>query len=191
MRSVAMQFPLRSAFLAIPLEGDAKARFQALQQPLADHSHALSLQNPDSPHLTLYFWPSVLKIEWEGIRAKAAEIAGRTAPFTLQTTGVETFGDHGRDRVLFLSVAFSPELAMLKKLCPWPNPRTSEGDAQAFHPHVTLARVRHPERFSIAKKKILKSLADAEFDIRVDRIRLYADVDGAKQTPLEEFAFAA
>jgi 2'-5' RNA ligase len=151
----------------------------------------------ESPHLTLYFWPEVLKIEWEPIRVKAAEIAGRTQPFTLKTTGIETFGpfdrlrasERGKDHVLYLGVAFSPELATIKKLCPWPNPRTPTGDAQEFHPHITLARVRHPERFAIVKKKILKQLADAAFDIRVDRLRLYAEVDGVKQALIEEFAF--
>ncbi len=179
---IAFHFPLKSAFLALPLEGEAKKYFQMLQGKLVPFSDILRFQNPQSPHLTLQFWKEVMEIEYAPIVTKAKEIASRSQSFALQITGAETFGARGEDRVLFLNVAFSPELATLKKLCPWPSDKP-------FAPHITLARIGHPQRFAVVKKKVMKMLEGCGFAMQVDRLRLYAEVEGRKQTVLEEFLF--
>lgn len=181
--SIALHFPLRSAFLALPLEGDSKRQFQALQDALKPYARILRFQDPKSPHLTLQFWREVMEIEYRPIVKKVEEMAARTSPFTLQVIGTETFQSHGENRVLFLTIAFSPELATLKKLCPWFH------EEHGFQPHITLARIAHPQRFARAQKKILKELDGASFPITVDRLRLYGDVDGRKQTVIGEFVF--
>ncbi len=176
------QFPLRSTFLALPLEDAALDEFRRLQAGLREFGDSLTFQNPDTPHLTLMFWPEVGELEYAGIGEQAAKIAAKTPAFRLNITGPGTFGERGRDTVLFFEVAFSPELALLKKSCPWT-------DRRAFHPHVTIARVHHPERFAIAKKEVCKRLA-ARFAVPAATLRLYGNVDGKKQTPLRDFAFA-
>jgi 2'-5' RNA ligase len=179
---VDVQFPLRSVFLALPLEGQPKWQFQALQEELQSFADILRFQNPQSPHLTLMFWPGVGALECKGIGEQAQKIASLHAPFAMKVTGAETFGNRGEDHVLFLSVAFSDELARVKKTCPW-------SDGRPFAPHITLARVGHPQRFNTVKKKVMKILEGTAFDIPVDRLRLYAEVNGVKQTPLEDFVF--
>lgn len=176
-------FPLCSLFLALPLEGQPKWQFQALQEELKQFSDILRFQNPASPHLTLMFWPSVGEIEYKGIAEQAGKIAALHAPFTMQVTEAETFGNRGEDHVLFLTVGFSDELARVKKTCPW-------SDGRPFSPHITLARIGHPQRFNTVKKKVMKVLEGIAFDIPVDRLRLYGEVNGAKQTPLEDFPFS-
>ncbi len=122
------------------------------------------------------------ELEYRGIVAQSHKIAAMHAPFTMLVTEADTFGNRGEDRVLFLSIGFSDQLARVKKSCPW-----SEG--RAFSSHITLARVGHPQRFNTVKKKVMKALEGITFDIPVDRLRLYAEVNGAKQTPLEDFPF--
>lgn len=175
-------FPLRSVFLALPLEGNPKWQFQALVEELRPYEDILRFQNPASPHLTLMFWPSVGTLEYKGIVEQAGKIAALHAPFTMNVTGAETFGNRGEDHVLFLPIGFSEELARVKKTCPW-------SDGRPFAPHITLARIGHPQRFNTVKKKVMKVLDGISFDIPVDRLRLYAEVNGAKQTPLEDFPF--
>ncbi|MEK7218587.1 MAG: 2'-5' RNA ligase family protein, partial [Patescibacteria group bacterium] len=121
-----------------------------------------------------------MEIEYGQILKQSQEIARKAKPFSLKIEGAGTFGSRGEDRVLFLVVPFSEELARVRKLCPWPS-------AQPFSPHITLARIRHPQRFRIEKKKIMKRVEDAEFTMDASVLRLYAEVHGAKQTPLEEF----
>jgi 2'-5' RNA ligase len=175
-----LRFPLPSTFLALPLEGQPKWQFQVLVEELKPFEDILRFQNPRSPHLTLYYWKETLELEFQGIVRQAEKIATAHHPFTMKVTGVETFGNHGEDRVLFLTIAFSEELARLKKACPWP-------EGRPFAPHITLARIDHPQRFNVLKKKVMKALEDITFDIPVDRLRLYAEVNGVKQTALQDF----
>lgn len=177
-----LPFPLRSTFLALPLEGQPKWQFQALVEELKPYVDILRFQNPQSPHLTLMFWPSVGELEYQGISAQAEKIAALHASFTMKVTGAGTFGSHGEDHVLFLEIAFSDELARVKKTCPW-------SDGKPFAPHITLARIGHPQRFNVLKKKVMKALEGTAFDIPVDRLRLYAEVNGVRQTMLEDFLF--
>jgi len=180
---VVLTFPLHSVFLALPLEGDAQEKFREIQERLRPFEECLRFQNPRSPHLTLHFFPEVLELEYKGIVCQAEKIASKAMPFVFSTLEAGTFGSRGRDSVLFLTVAFSSQMASLKKLCPW-----SEG--RPFLPHITLARVGHPEAFTVARKKVMKVLRDVRFSIPVDRLRLYGERDGVKQTVLQEFPFA-
>lgn len=142
-----MDFPVRSAFLALPLEGNAKQNFQELQGRLSAYADILNFQNPETPHLTLQFWHELLEIEYAHVLPLAEGIAKRTNPFTLRTIEAETFGKAGSERVLYLPVAFSDELARVKKQCPWPN-------VQPFMPHITIACIRHPQRFVVEKNPL-------------------------------------
>lgn len=178
-----LRFPLKSFFVAIPLEGEAKERFLQLRSALEPYRDFLSLQKPETPHLTLRFWREVMEIEHGQIVRECVKVAQRSSSFVLPVDGADTFGSRGEDRVLFLSVAFSPELATLKKLCPWPN-------EQPFHPHITLARVTRPQTFTVHRKKILKTLGTPSFAMDVDRLRAYAAVEGVHQTPLRDFRLA-
>ncbi len=180
--AVPVVFPLRACFIALPLEGQAREQYRKIQERLRPYEEILRFQNAASVHLTLMYWPEVMAIEYGQIRSQLGKIAVRTSPFTMQVTGVGTFGSRGEDHVLFLDIAFSDVLAHLKKMCPWPN-------SKPFAPHITLARVQHPQRFRVQKKVILKLLKDVEFPIPCDRLRLYAEVEGRKQTPLEDFVF--
>lgn len=175
-------FPLRSFFLALPLEREAKWQFQALQESLKPFENLLSFQNPRTPHLTLRFWREVMEIEYGDIVSRAQAIAAKIHPFTLPCIGAKAFGSRGEERVLFLDVAFSEELARIKKLCPWPN-------EQPFVPHITLARIAHSQRFAVQRKKVFKALEPCTFPILFDRLCLYAEIGGQKQTPLLEFVF--
>ena len=177
-----LHFPLHSTFLAIPLEGGAKHAFHEFQHRLKEFDDIFRFQNPQSPHLTLQFWKEVMEIEYYQIIPQVKKIADGMQPFTLKVQGVSTFGSRGEDRVLYLDIPFSEELARLKKRCPW-------SSGEAFTPHITLARMKHPQKFAVHKKKIMKSIADAAFEVNVDRLRLYGEIDGVKQTMIEEFLF--
>ncbi len=177
-----LHFPLHSTFLAIPLEGQSKNAFQEAQSRLKEFDAIFRFQNPDSPHLTLQFWKEVMEIEYYQIIPQSKKIADSSSPFSLKVQGVSTFGSRGEDRVLYLDVPFSDELARLKKRCPWPN-------SEPFTPHITLAWIKHPGKFAVHKKKILKVIGEVEFEMRVDRVRLYAEVGGVKQVPIQDFNF--
>jgi 2'-5' RNA ligase len=78
-----LAFPLRAAFLAIPLEDNAKWQFQALQEAIREYENILSFQNPQSPHLTLQFWQELMEIEFHQIVKQTEKIASTIKPFFL------------------------------------------------------------------------------------------------------------
>ncbi len=185
-----LRFPLQSAFLAIPLEDEAKAFFGELQDRLQKYSDIFTFQKRESPHLTLQFWKELMEIEYGQVVPQCRKIAEATAPFRLVIDGIGTFGKRGDTRVLYLDVPFSEPLARLKKRCPWPSaPDESAppGEERLFRPHITLARIKHPQRFVITEKDIQKLLKGISLSMPVKRLRLYANVDGIHQTALHEF----
>jgi 2'-5' RNA ligase len=164
------------------LEGKPKWLFQAAQEALREYEEVLSFQNPQTPHLTLQYWPQLMEIEYGRICQQAVKLSSHVASFSLKVLGAKAFGSRGEDHVLYLDIPFSDELARLKKACPWPS-------AQPFSPHITLARIRHPQRFHIHKKHVMKALSDVSFELPVSMLRLYGEVHGRKQTPLQDFSF--
>ncbi|MBI3331532.1 2'-5' RNA ligase family protein [Candidatus Peregrinibacteria bacterium] len=180
----ALSFPLRSVFLGLPLEGDAKKQFRMLQDALKPFENILRFQSPETPHLTLQFWPTLMEIEYGQIEKQIPLIAEKHESFSLKIEGVEFFGKHGDDHVMHLSVPFSEPLARLRKSCPWPLDRP-------FHPHITLARIDHPQRFVREKKKVLKALGSVSFEMPVNLLRLYGNVAGKSQTPIADFPLDA
>jgi 2'-5' RNA ligase len=181
-----LSFPLKSAFLAIPLEGFAKEKFIVLQKELDEFSDFLKFQNPKTPHLTLYYWKELMEIEYNEVLQKTEKVAERTVPFTLHVNGGGTFGKSGDERVLYLSVAFSPELGVLKKSCPWPNPPD-----QPFSPHITVARISHAQKFMVYRKQIMKTFHNISFDVPANLLRFYAKIDGERETPLHDYPIIA
>lgn len=174
--------PLQAAFLALPLPEEAAAHFRDLQNRLTGFTHILRLQDAASPHLTLQYWPALMEIEVRQVLQQAAQIASRTRPFDLLIEGFEIFNQQGEDRVLYLAVPFSEPLARVKKLCPW-------SSGKPFFPHITLARISHPQRFQAMKKDILKKLHGASFTAHMDCLRLYGMVKNKRQIPLRDFPF--
>ncbi|MDO8648974.1 MAG: 2'-5' RNA ligase family protein [Candidatus Peregrinibacteria bacterium] len=173
-------FPLRSCFVAVPLTGDALAHFLSVQDALKPWSEILRFQKRETPHLTLQFWKEILEIEYTQLLKQVPTIAGKAEPFTLRIAGVDAFRSRGLANVLFLDVPFSEPLARLKKLCPWPS-------IGPFHPHVTIARIRHPQRFVTEEKRIMKAIVNTSFTMEVDQLTLYATVGEQNQTPLLTF----
>lgn len=172
-----LSFPLQRAFIALPLEGEAKKRFHDLQNSLNEYENIFRFQNPDSPHLTLYYWNELMQIEFDDVVKKLETIASKTSPFTIQVNGVEASGKP--PKVLWMTIDRSDELARLKKLCPWPNTRP-------FHPHVTVARMRNPNDFIVHQKKIMKLFKNISLRVQFDRIRLYGEVEGVRQTEITD-----
>ena len=179
---MSLIFPLRSAFLALPLTGEAKRQFSDIVESLELLQDSVRFQHINSPHLTLQFWPELTEDDYEDVLRQAGTIAAGSKPFEITVIGAGTFSFHGDDKILFLSIQPSSELEVVRKLCPWLSDRP-------FAPHITLARVKHSDRFAQQKSEAMKVLQDVRFLVRFDRLRLYGEVERVKQTPIQDFEF--
>lgn len=179
-----LSFPLCHAFLALPLKGESKDAFRDIQSRLQEYEEIFRFQNSETAHLTLHFFGTLMQIEYAEILRKAEMISARMKQFTLQVTGTGVFEGRDPSRVLFLTIDRSEDLSKLKKLCPWPN-------KTPFFPHITLARMKNPMSFVVHRKKIMKLLKDVSFSIPVTCLRLYAEIDGEQQIPIQDFSLGS
>ncbi len=105
----------------------------------------MSWVRPSSIHLTLKFLGEVEEARIAGI-GKALEAAAEgIGPFTVTAEGVGGFPNLKGPRVVWVGIKEEPALIKLQKNI---DVRLSalgfEEEARAFHPHLTLCRVKSP-----------------------------------------------
>ena len=173
---------------------------QSVTQALADFSAALRRKaqalaprarigwvSPEQLHVTSRFIGEVND-------EKAASVAGAlleqlaVQPFDLVMQGAGAFPERGAPRVLWAGiaagreglVAVEAEISARLALC------GIEREERAYHPHVTLARVREPA--GLRPAALFATLADRRFGTsRVEAITLFqsrTSPKGAVYTPL-------
>jgi len=146
-------------FVAIHPPQDLLNRLRQLQEQLqsALPPQALRWTPPDQMHLTLKFLGNVAVESVGEIQAALARSCERVPPLMLRAAGVGCFPDIGKPRVIW--VGLEGDLARLETLQseldlatrPW----CEKSDQRAFHPHLTLGRVRE------ASPRVLKQIATA------------------------------
>ncbi|HVY84953.1 MAG TPA: RNA 2',3'-cyclic phosphodiesterase [Caulobacterales bacterium] len=122
-------------FAAIALPDDVAERLLALQKGVP----GAKWRPREALHLTLRFFGEVQEPLAEELDAFLAEIAARTAPFTLQLKAAGSFG--GRDpHALWIGAEESPALTKLAAGCERAARKLGlKPDPHKFTPHVTLA----------------------------------------------------
>jgi len=126
----------------------------------------------ESLHVTLRFFGEVSEPVAADLDAELAAVPG--APFELMLEGVGSFGE-GRDlRAVWAGVAESQPLRQLAGRCEAAARRAGlEPERRAYHPHITLAYLKHTDPVRAAAwvqgHNLLKSPP-----FRVDRFGLYS-----------------
>jgi 2'-5' RNA ligase len=135
-------------FCAIELTAEVRARMiehiSLLRAKLPDVRAAW--ERADKLHLTLKFFGDVEQARIEALSHATARAAHSIAPFNIVINGAGAFPPHGNPRVLWLGLNDSTgNLSRLHQTLE--NECTAEGfkrEQRPFHPHITLARLRHP-----------------------------------------------
>ncbi|GIW87740.1 MAG: RNA 2',3'-cyclic phosphodiesterase [Isosphaeraceae bacterium] len=99
---------------------------------------------PSRYHLTLAFLGDVAETDLDGLIAAVGEAVRTPLPFALELKGLGAFPNPRRARVLWagLSGAALPRLLALRDDVAAACARVGYRADEAFHPHVTLARLR-------------------------------------------------
>ena len=135
------------AFLAIDLPGSLPLGLAQVQGKLKESGADVRWVPMGNIHLTLKFFGNIPEADVEAIAAAAREAAARQAPFTLQATEPGAFPSVKAPRVVWLGLGgdvlpLSQFYSRLEKafaaLGHLPEDR-------AFHPHLTLGRVKSPQ----------------------------------------------
>jgi len=148
---------------------------------------------PPGWHLTLKFLGDLSTGDVKRVAQAAQEISGDLAPLHVRLGTWGAFPNPKRPRVLWLGVEEgADELTTAARLL---DRRLGElgfaRETRAFHPHLTLARVRSP-REGVRAWQALQGTNERFEPFTADRMVVFQSVlarDGARYTPLAECFF--
>jgi RNA 2',3'-cyclic 3'-phosphodiesterase len=185
------------AFVAVPRDRMWIESAQGLLGRLREKLPDASWTKPQSWHLTIKFLGSVPRASLEPLASAIAPVARETVPGDLLAGGPAIFPPRGPARVLGVGFAPSPALESLSRFAREVDARAKtfgiEEEKRAFHPHVTLARLRHPWPSDAVATFRAEVEAWPFPDWPVRSCVLYEsrlDRSGAIHTPLAEWTFA-
>ena len=137
-------------FCAVELPGDVRERAAAhiarLREAAAGLPLKISWERAEKLHLTLKFLGEIEPARVEALQRAANRAAGSVGKFEARLRGAGAFPASGNPRGLWLGLedetnALAQLQERLEAECALENfPR----EARAFHPHITIARIRIP-----------------------------------------------
>lgn len=184
------------AFAAIDLAPELKIALETLIRDAGKGAKGVKWTRPEGMHLTLKFLGSISDAEVESAKTLLKDIAGRHRPFALELEGTGTFppGERKSPRVLWAGVREAPELMALQN--DFENGFETIGiprEDRAFHPHLTLGRVKSPVGLDAALHELEKYRTKGFGRMTVLRIALFESLlgpGGAEHRKLEEAELA-
>jgi 2'-5' RNA ligase len=179
-------------FIAIEMPEEITAALAALQNDLRRANADVGWTRPENIHLTLKFLGETEERQANEIAQALTTVAAEYQPFTLviNTTGV--FPNARQPRVLWIGLAGEIEAltAMQKRLETALAAIRVRGDEKAFHPHLTIGRVKSKRnvRELIARADVY-SLRAMSFEVReIVLMKSELHPAGSRYTPLAKAA---
>jgi 2'-5' RNA ligase len=135
------------AFLAIDLPGSLRLGLAQVQGKLKESGADVRWVPVGNIHLTLKFFGNVPDGDVEAISAAAREVAAKQAPFQLQVTEPGAFPSVKSPRVVWLGLGGEvvPLAQFYHRLEKAFATLGHLPEDRAFHPHLTLGRVKSPQ----------------------------------------------
>jgi RNA 2',3'-cyclic 3'-phosphodiesterase len=175
------------AFVALDLDEPMRARLEELIGELRDRLEDVRWVRPEGIHLTLRFLGYARRDRLEALIDPLRGLANECPAGAAEVSGLGTFPERGRARVLWIGIHVPRSVLRLQQACERAAVAAGfEAETRPFAPHLTLGRGREP-----APRPTLPA-ADLG-TTRLDALVLYRSQPGAKgslYTPLETFALA-
>jgi 2'-5' RNA ligase len=184
------------AFLAIPSDGLWVESARGLQARLESSLPRAAWTRPASWHLTLKFFERISPERVKAFAEAIGSITGELVPGEMTASGAVVFPPRGPARVLGIGFSPSPALEEVSRLAREAESRARAlglpEEKRAFHPHVTLARLRSPwpeDAVETFRREVAnwtfppwQARAGVLYESRLLR-------EGAEHTPLHEWSF--
>ena len=150
-------------FIAIELPEEVREYLSRCQERLKGAGVNVKWTRPEQIHLTLAFLGNVADDELDALSEAVREAASVFGPLRLRATGTGQFPPGGRPRVLWVGVrAEAGDLEGLQQaVAGAAAPFAEKQEHRAYHPHLTLGRVRQGRRGSRGGGVDLHGLARA------------------------------
>ena len=162
------------AFIAIDLEPGIKEALLALVRDLKATRADVRWAAAAGMHLTLKFLGPVDEGQAARVKDVLSKVAGRHGPFRLELRGTGAFPGERSPRVLWVGFADEPALAALQSdLEASLVPEGFEREERDFRPHLTLGRVKGPQRLAQAMTELAKHREESFGAMTAARLTLF------------------
>jgi RNA 2',3'-cyclic 3'-phosphodiesterase len=162
------------AFIAIDLDPEIKGSLHSLVRDLRATRADIRWVSDEGMHLTLKFLGPIDETQALGVKEILKDAAALHHAFPLRLEGAGAFPDETRPRVLWVGFAAEPELLALQTdLDTALEARGFERERRAFTPHLTLGRVKGPERVAKAMTELLKRREETFGAMTVRKVTLF------------------
>ncbi len=184
------------AFIALPCDSPWVESARGLVARLEQSLPRASWTKPASWHLTLKFFEQISREQARALGDTIGPIALETTPGEIATAGAVVFPPRGPARVLAVGFAPSPILEGIGRLVHGLEAAAHafglSAEKRAFHPHITLARLRQswPADAVESFRREVGAWSFPNWQARscvLYESRLLRE--GAVHTPLEEWSF--
>jgi len=169
------EFETMRAFLAAELDESIRSGIGRFQDRLRAAGADVKWVAADKLHLTLKFLGEIEASWVEDVCRFMAEAAAGMSPFSFEVNGAGAFPPRGIPRVVWVGVQ-DPGDRLGRLFRPLDQSLTALGIARekrAFHPHITVGRVRRPKKASALSER-LRAEGDVVFGTQqVDQIVLF------------------
>lgn len=176
------------AFVALELPPSMRARLEELIETLRGRVRGVRWVRPDGIHLTLRFLGYARRAVLQSMAPALQAAAADCPPGDAVVSGLGTFPESGRVRVLWIGISAPAPILRLQQACE--RAATAAGfepEGRAFRPHLTLGRWGEPAR--------RPSLPETDLGpALLERLVLYRSQPGRAgsiYTPLETFPLGA
>ncbi len=162
------------AFIAIDLEPRIKDSLGALVRDLRATRADIRWVSDGGMHLTLKFLGPIDESQALRIKEILKDVAGRHHAFPLRLEGTGAFPGETSPRVLWVGFAAEPELLALQDdLDTALEAEGFEREKRGFTPHLTLGRVKGPERVAKAMSELAKRREESFGSMTVRKVALF------------------
>ena len=133
------------AFVALDLEPSMRTGLAELIETLRDRFRGVRWVRPDGIHLTLRFLGYAKRDRLDALIDPLRRAAQETSAGAAEVSGLGTFPERGRARVIWVGIQLPPAVLVLQQACERAAVAAGfEAETRPFAPHLTLGRWREP-----------------------------------------------
>ena len=182
-------------FVAIEIPEPIQELLKPIQTRLQSKIRRASWTKPGNFHLTLKFLGDVQPEAMEVVGEAIQKVVDAQTPFSIELGGVGAFPNFNRPRVLWVGIKKGDLIvSRLAKSVNFELKHLGFPIDNRFHPHLTLARIRHPMNLEPLQNVLRQYNTIDTAIVHVNEITLMQSQlhpNGAVYTPLSLYHFSA
>lgn len=160
-------------FIAIELPSDIQQRIATVVLDAASVGSRVKWVETNNLHLTLKFLGGVEETMLSDVQNALTDVATQSQQFTMVMRGVGGFPNFKRPRVLWVGVDAPQALLDLQSRIENAFQQLGfERERRAFHPHITIGRVKAPQGISAVVQRLSKYENEMFGELHVQQITL-------------------